>query len=89
MKWFRDNGIPLYGVNENPTQHLWTKSPKPYCNVYIDDAALGCPLTYDSALSKRPFVDWQKVMRMIGDIKEFPLEAVKDVNADIQGEQKG
>lgn len=26
--WFEINGIPLYGVNENPTQKEWTDSPK-------------------------------------------------------------
>lgn len=45
-RWFIDNEIPLYGVNYNPTQSSWTKSPKVYANLYIDDAALGCPLVH-------------------------------------------
>ena len=28
--WFARNGIPLFGVNENPEQHIWTTSPKPF-----------------------------------------------------------
>ena len=54
IDWFSQNDIPLFGVNENPTQKSWTTSPKPYANLYIDDASLGM-LT---KLSKRSFVDW-------------------------------
>jgi len=58
IEWFNINEIPLFGINENPEQKSWTTSPKPYCNLYIDDAALGCPLIRDEGLSSRPFVDW-------------------------------
>jgi len=61
VNWFKDNEIPLYGVQVNPAQHTWTTSPKAYAQLYIDDAALGCPLTYALELSDRPFVDWQEV----------------------------
>jgi len=61
INWFKENGIELYGIQTNPTQHTWTESPKAYCHLYIDDAALGCPLTMDNNLSNRPFVDWIKV----------------------------
>jgi|TARA_R110000868_G_scaffold74337_5_gene214939 hypothetical protein len=43
--WFERNKIPVYGVQSNPTQIMWTKSPKAFGHLYIDDAALGCPLT--------------------------------------------
>lgn len=65
IKWFEQNNIALFGVNTNPTQANWTKSPKAYCNVYIDDTALGCPLKYDPEISDRPFVDWDKVDALI------------------------
>ena len=65
VNWFIDNHIPLHGVNVNPTQHTWTKSPKAYGQLYIDDAALGCPLIYNSEISDRPFVDWAKVEEML------------------------
>ena len=68
VNWFIDNHIPLHGVNVNPTQHTWTKSPKAYGQLYIDDAALGCPLIYNSEISDRPFVDWAKVEEMLKDI---------------------
>ena len=65
VNWFIDNYIPLHGVNVNPTQHTWTKSPKAYGQLYIDDAALGCPLLYNPEISDRPFVDWVKVEEML------------------------
>jgi hypothetical protein len=61
VDWFKKNDIPLFGINENPDQKSWTESPKVYAHLYIDDAALGCPLKYDPALSNRPFVDWDLV----------------------------
>lgn len=72
-KWFAENGIPLYGIQRNPTQDRWTDSPKCYAQIYIDDAALGCPLSYDSSLSDRPFVNWTEVREILvasGTIKE-------------------
>jgi hypothetical protein len=58
--WFSDHYIPLLGVNENPTQKSWTKSPKVYANLYIDDAAMGCFLCYDPNFHSRPYVDWKE-----------------------------
>lgn len=57
VNWFKENDIPLFGIQTNPTQHEWTTSPKAYGQLIIDDAALGCPLIY-SDLSNRPYVDW-------------------------------
>ena len=65
IDWFIDNKIPLYSVNSNPTQNQWTKSPKQYAQLYIDDAALGCPLIYDSEISERPFADWDKIRNLL------------------------
>jgi hypothetical protein len=63
VNWFKENEIPLYGTQTNPTQHNWTKSPKAYAQVYIDDAALGCPLIYNPLISKRPFVNWDEIRK--------------------------
>jgi hypothetical protein len=63
--WFLRNGIELFGVNENPEQHTWTNSPKPYAHIYIDDAALGCPLMRP-VVTGRSFVDWARVATMMG-----------------------
>lgn len=35
IDWFRKNEIPLYGVNENPTQHNRTSSKKKYLHIFI------------------------------------------------------
>lgn len=64
INWFFEQGIPLYGANKNPDQDTWTKSPKVYCNLYIDDVSLGVPLTF-SPISNRPFVDWQRVEKLL------------------------
>jgi hypothetical protein len=55
------HGIPLMGVNENPSQKSWTSSPKAYAQLYIDDAALGTPLVYPESSSERPYVDWAAI----------------------------
>jgi hypothetical protein len=60
-EWFAQRGIPLYGVNENPTQKGWTSSPKAYCQVFIDDAAACCPLKENPRMGGRPYVDWDIV----------------------------
>jgi hypothetical protein len=65
VNWFKDNNIPLYGIQKNPTQHNWTSSPKAYGHLIIDDIALGCPLIYDESVSHRPYVDWSKVREML------------------------
>ena len=63
IDWFASNGLPLYGVNENPNQKKWTSSPKVYGSIYIDDAALGAPLKMDNSTlpgysPAPPYIDW-------------------------------
>jgi hypothetical protein len=65
VKWFEDNGIPLYGIQSNPSQGAWTTSPKSYAELMIDDSALGCPLKYNKKISNRPFVDWKEVEKLL------------------------
>jgi hypothetical protein len=71
IKWFKDNDIPLYGVQTNPTQKHWTTSPKSYASLMIDDSALGCPLTYNPKIHPRPFVNWSEVEKIL--IKEHKI----------------
>lgn len=52
--------IKLFGVNENPLQKTWTNSPKAYAQVYVDDAALGCPLIHPGD-GRRAYVNWAVV----------------------------
>jgi hypothetical protein len=65
VNWFKENNIPLWGINQNPEQKSWTDSPKPYCHLYIDDAALGCPLIFPQDSSTRPYVDWASVIKIL------------------------
>ena len=65
IHWFNENGIELYGVNENPTQKYWTTSPKVYAQMYIDDAAFGCPIRNVPDFSDRPFADWDSIYRQL------------------------
>ena len=72
--WFESNQIPLWGIQSNPEQKSWTTSPKAYAQLYIDDAALGCPLMVDLNLSDRPFVDWKSVrveLQLLGLLPEI------------------
>lgn len=64
VAWFAHNNIPLFGVNHNPTQSKWTASPKVYAHLYIDDAALGCPLLWDE-VTQRNYVDWKRIADML------------------------
>jgi hypothetical protein len=68
INWFKQNNIPLYGIQTNPTQAAWTSSPKSLADLMIDDSALGCPLKYDPTLSPRLFVDWEIVEKMLVQI---------------------
>lgn len=43
VEYCRVRGIEFIAINENPTQHEWTTSPKCYAHLYVDDAAYGCP----------------------------------------------
>lgn len=65
VAWFEENDIPLYGIQTNPEQQSWTDSPKAYASLYIDDAALGCPLIYPENSNERPYVDWEKIKKLL------------------------
>ena len=61
VNWFKENDIPLFGIQTNPTQHEWTDSPKAYGQLIIDDAAAFAPLRLDLSYSSRPYIDWDKM----------------------------
>lgn len=65
IDWFLTNSIPLYAIQFNPTQHKWTTSNKCYAHLYIDDAALGCPLLFPE--NQRPHVDWIAIKKLLED----------------------
>ena len=82
-KWFDKHNLALFGVQTNPTQLEWTTSPKAYAHIYIDDAALGCPLIIPEDAVSRVYVDWVKVRQLLvamGTLPAFPaIEGDKDV----------
>lgn len=61
VEFCRQRGIEFFAVNDNPSQHSWTNSRKCHANIYIDDAAYGCPLRQSARLGGRPCVNWDKV----------------------------
>lgn len=87
LDWFEERGLPLYGVNENPTQKEWTSSPKVYGNIYIDDGALGAPLKTDT--KGNIYMDWDKVtlllyyMGLLTDNDIIEMVQKGEVNLDI------
>jgi hypothetical protein len=70
VDYLEKNGIKVFGVNENPDQPDWTSSPKPFGHLYIDDAAVGCPIIHPEGFS-RPCADWESIGRMVQE--KFPV----------------
>jgi len=60
VDYLRSEGVILFAINEHPGQEEWTSSPKVYADIYIDDAAFGCPLIKPPGFA-RPCVDWKEV----------------------------
>lgn len=57
VQWCEDNGIVFDGVNQSPSG-FQTSSPKQHADLYIDDAALGCPLQeYEGHIC----ADWKNI----------------------------
>lgn len=65
IRYCNQNKIDFWGINENPDQKSWTDSNKVYANVYIDDAALGVPLSEGNNANNRPRVDWSGVRKIL------------------------
>lgn len=60
VRYCEEKGITFWGINQNPVQSEWTDSPKAYAPIYIDDAALGCPMLWDEG-TQRNMVNWRDV----------------------------
>jgi hypothetical protein len=73
-KYCKDNDIKLQCYNQSPDQ--FSNSPKQYATIYIDDAALGCPTSYEHGLSYRPFVDWYKVAEIL--VNNYPCSITEE-----------
>lgn len=66
IDWFKNNGIPLYGVNSHPTQNRWTDSPKVHGDLTIDDRNMGCPCKRSYQYGR--YVDWAKIEEKLEDM---------------------
>lgn len=60
VDYLNKQGVQFFGINRNPDQEEWSNSPKIYAHIYVDNAALGCPLILPSGFA-RPCVDWRQV----------------------------
>jgi hypothetical protein len=60
VNYLKSEGVRLFAVNSHPGQEEWTTSPKVYADIYIDDAAFGCPLIMPKGFA-RPCVNWKEV----------------------------
>jgi hypothetical protein len=76
VNWFYKNEIPLWGINCNPKQSEWTQSPKAYAQMYIDDAALGCPLVIDLEYHDRAFADWTRIRQLLTSLELLKSEEI-------------
>ena len=63
IEWCAKRGLKFWAHNCNPEQYVWTRSNKVYAHLYIDDAALGCPLV--PVMGERSYVDWMRVGPMV------------------------
>lgn len=79
LNWYKKYDIPIYGVGENPTQHSWTSSKKPYSVYDIDDINIGTPLLIIPELSSRPFVDWCEIAWILYKLKLLTLDQYEKV----------
>ena len=66
VEWFKMRGIPLYGIQYDPQQALWTSTNKCDADCVIDDRNLGIPLIHP--VTGRPYVDWPAVKQMLIDM---------------------
>ena len=60
VAWFKRHKIPLYGINRDPEQDMWTTSPKLFAHYYIDDRNIGIPMIRPDGFN-RDCVDWEWV----------------------------
>ena len=74
VNYLERHDIRLFGINHNPTQISWTTSPKAYGEIFVDDAAFGCPLVHPIGFN-RPCADWS----VIGPAIEEKLIARADI----------
>lgn len=75
IDWCKERGIEFDGINQSPAQ--FSTSLKQYARVYIDDAALGCPLKYYKEWNTIA-TDWSQVAMWLRDMGYFTQDEMLD-----------
>lgn len=76
VNWFKENKIPLSGINKNHEQSNWTNSPKIFAHIYIDDSSLGVPLIFKGV---RPYVNWIEIAQLLKNKNLITKEQFKEL----------
>ncbi len=73
VDFLESEGIGFYGINANPSQFSYSRSPKVRADFYIDDRGFGCPTVHPEGFHN-PCVDWSIVgpAVMLEIAKEHP-----------------
>lgn len=75
LDWLKERGVDICG-NISPAQ--FSTSPKQYAALYIDDAALGCPIT---KFKKHTVVDWLKVATIFKEANMITQEQYNKIKS--------
>lgn len=59
LGFLQEHNLKPWGINRNPEQS-WSSSPKAYANIYIDNAAFGCPLIKED-MTGHEYVNWKVI----------------------------
>lgn len=71
IEWLRHKGLEFHAYNENlPDDPFGRADAKVFAHMYIDDAALGCPLIFDEHGDM--YVDWGAVARRLRGMGWLP-----------------
>lgn len=77
--WCKERGLELDAYNVSASG--WgTGSPKQFANLYIDDSALGCPMTMTE---DGPGVDWWRISAMLYDAELLSYKQMTNIKKEI------
>lgn len=78
LNWFTEHGISLYGVNNNPDNDKLGYTRKVTGDIIIDDLAICAPLTMDTKISTKPFINWHEVEEVLDAMGCFDLDIYEE-----------
>jgi hypothetical protein len=59
VAWFNNHRVPLWSVNDNPSQESWSASRKVHRHITVDDSGLCMPVKRHGT-RERWVVDWDE-----------------------------